>query len=192
MKLIQDPPADGPKNMQRDLELLESLGEELVLRIYQWTPNWISYGYFQTEANAQNHFPEAELNFVKRPTGGGLVDHRHDLTYTLLIPKTHLLAQLSRSECYCRVHQIIHRALLKSRVEAKLFSMETSRGIDCFQSPVPGDIIDPKTHEKLAGAAQRRTRKGLLHQGSIQCPELNKDYLIEEFKKIELCSQTEI
>ena len=36
----------------------------------------------------------------------------------------------------------------------------------CFEKPVEWDLID-ESGEKVAGAGQRRTRKGLLHQGSI-------------------------
>jgi len=38
-------------------------------------------------------------------------------------------------------------------------------GYECFQSPVPGDIV--ANGRKLAGAAQRRSKWGLLHQGAI-------------------------
>jgi lipoate-protein ligase A len=36
----------------------------------------------------------------------------------------------------------------------------------CFENPVEYDVMDA-AGEKLAGAAQRRTKLGLLHQGSV-------------------------
>jgi lipoate-protein ligase A len=39
----------------------------------------------------------------------------------------------------------------------------------CFQKPVRFDIV--AADRKLSGAAQRRTREGLLHQGSILLPD---------------------
>jgi lipoate-protein ligase A len=39
----------------------------------------------------------------------------------------------------------------------------------CFLKPVPADVLDPKGN-KLAGAAQRRTKQGCLHQGSVLLP----------------------
>jgi len=37
---------------------------------------------------------------------------------------------------------------------------------DCFANPVPADVM--MDGRKIAGAAQRRARRGLLQQGSIQ------------------------
>jgi lipoate-protein ligase A len=52
------------------------------------------------------------------------------------------------------------------------------RYTDCFANPVRADVmIDGR---KIAGAAQRRTRRGLLQQGSIQGIELENG-LAERF-----------
>lgn len=170
MQFIQDPPADGPTNMQRDRDLLESLGVEAILRIYAWAGSWASYGYFQSEAEAIAHFAGEKLQFVKRPTGGGIVDHRQDLTYSLFIPKRHNLANVSRSECYRLIHQALQVALKLQGVASHLLEQEKGQGPACFVHAVPGDLINPVTGKKIAGAAQRRTRQGLLHQGSILAP----------------------
>ncbi len=44
----------------------------------------------------------------------------------------------------------------------------------CFANPVRDDLIF--RGRKIAGAAQRRTRGGFLHQGSIQLPDLSKAF----------------
>ncbi len=181
MKVIQDSPADGLANMQRDLDLLEILEEHLILRIYYWIDDWASYGYFQTEAQAQAYFFNEDLQFVQRPTGGGFVDHRHDLTYTLLIPKSHYLAKLSRTECYYKVHRVVQVALASHNIESILLGKEQGSSPACFTHPVPGDVVDP-SGKKIAGAAQRRTRLGLLHQGSIIAPKLTASALINAFE----------
>jgi len=50
----------------------------------------------------------------------------------------------------------------------------------CFANPVRADVlIDGR---KIAGAAQRRTRQGLLHQGSIQNIDAGND-LAERFAR---------
>jgi lipoate-protein ligase A len=52
-------------------------------------------------------------------------------------------------------------------------------GSVCFNNPVAFDLAD--THGvKVAGAGQRRTRHGLLHQGSIRT-ELDTDLFGQEF-----------
>jgi lipoate-protein ligase A len=182
MQLIEDPPADGPANMQRDLDLLAGLEGALVLRFYSWSGNWASYGYFQTESDARAHFPGQNLQFVKRPTGGGIVDHREDLTYTLLIPKSHPLAQESRAGCYRRIHGLIQRGLAAQGISSCILEQEQGDSPACFIHPVPGDLVNP-LGRKLAGAAQRRTRHGLLHQGSLLTPGIESGALIEVFRK---------
>jgi lipoate-protein ligase A len=45
---------------------------------------------------------------------------------------------------------------------------------ECFANPVPADVL--VNGQKIAGAAQRRTRTGLLQQGSIQHVDLAEDF----------------
>ena len=52
-----------------------------VLRLYHWKGLWGSMGYFGEVEKAGKLLPEVSL--VRRATGGGLVDHRNDITYTL-------------------------------------------------------------------------------------------------------------
>jgi lipoate-protein ligase A len=52
------------------------------------------------------------------------------------------------------------------------------RSHNCFANPVHADVM--LNGRKIAGAAQRRTRRGLLQQGSIQGVELEND-LAERF-----------
>ena len=50
----------------------------------------------------------------------------------------------------------------------------------CFANPVSADVM--VNGQKVAGAAQRRTRSGLLHQGSIQHVDLGNGFA-ERFAK---------
>ena len=79
------------------------------------------------------------------------------------------------------------RAELAPAAEAAVTDSENSsragRGYSrhlCFANPVSADLmIDSR---KIAGAAQRRTRAGLLHQGSIQHVDLGNG-LAERFAR---------
>jgi lipoyl(octanoyl) transferase len=51
-----------------------------VLRVYGWQGNWGSLGYFGKSPKRVAGFPE--IDWVRRWTGGGTVDHRADWTYT--------------------------------------------------------------------------------------------------------------
>ncbi|MCX7916243.1 MAG: hypothetical protein N3A53_08095, partial [Verrucomicrobiae bacterium] len=98
-------------------------------------------------------------------TGGGRVYHGSDTTYTVVAPPDHWLHRARAAEAYCAIHRAVARAL--SQPVALLNHPPTSpSGVyDCFQRPVAGDVM--AQGRKVAGGAQRRSRWGLLHQGSI-------------------------
>jgi lipoate-protein ligase A len=150
-------------NMAIDEALLREVREP-VLRLYEWSVPAVSLGYFQPWALA------GERYFVRRYTGGGLVDHAHDVTYTLVLPRAHPWMELSAPESYCHLHHGVQAALAACRIESELtpaaFAIESDA---CFQKPVRFDLVAGT--QKLSGAAQRRTREGMLHQGSILLPD---------------------
>ena len=153
----------GPENMAVDGWLLDQ--EVAVLRAYDWEGSWGSLGYFGELATARKVLPGVPL--VRRATGGGVVDHRDDLTYKLAIPRECRLAGAKGSESYRIIHSALAAALHKAGHEVYL--VHEDHDIDsssCFAKPVAWDLIDGRG-AKIAGAGQRRTRKGLLHQGSI-------------------------
>jgi len=149
--------------MAVDEALLREVREP-VLRIYEWSVPAVSLGYFQPAALA------GDRPFVRRYTGGGLVDHAHDVTYTIVLPRAHPWMELSAPESYCEVHRGVQAALAACGIESEL--TPTAHAIEseaCFQKPVRFDIVAGAN--KLSGAAQRRTREGMLHQGSILLPD---------------------
>jgi lipoate-protein ligase A len=62
-------------------------------------------------------------------------------------------------------------------------------GYNCFANPVRADVMI--NGRKIAGAAQRRTRRGLLQQGSIQGTTTNTD-LAEKFARALSTNRSEI
>jgi len=131
-----------------------------LLRLYAWRQPALSYGYCQK-------FPAhlvGQYEIVRRPTGGGLVYHGNDTTYTVVIPPGHALYRLSTNDAYQAIHRAV-AAALTAQTEL-LRHARTPRGqYECFQNPVAGDVVAGS--QKLAGGAQRRGRGGVLHQGSI-------------------------
>jgi len=149
----------------------ESLLREVqgpVLRIYEWSVPALSLGYFQ-KAEIAGTRP-----FIRRFTGGGLVDHAHDVTYTIVLPRAHPWMLLSAPESYCHIHLGVQAALAACGIESELTKRaQEVESEACFQKPVRFDIVSEVG--KLSGAAQRRTREGLLHQGSILLPDPAKN-----------------
>jgi lipoate-protein ligase A len=170
LQLWLDPIArDGPENMAVDQWLAETC-DAPVLRSYRWTPGWGSFGYFVRTAD----LPAWDVRWVRRWTGGGIVDHRADWTYTLFVPRGFALAEARGAESYRTIHAALVSALRASGIDARLSSaMPPAIGGECFLQPVEHDVLDA-AGRKLAGAGQRRTARGLLHQGSVAgkvCPE---------------------
>ena len=148
------------------LEEAPRLGDP-VLRLYSWTEPAASFGYFQKFAEVERMTMLRPL--VRRPTGGGLVPHAADWTYSLAFPPMHVWYGLKAVESYRRLHEWIQAAFQQAGLGTHLSpgSTKESPG-QCFIGAEQFDVI--WQDRKIAGAAQRRTRHGLLIQGSIQPP----------------------
>ena len=169
--LVLDDPLPRPAalNMALDEALLLAEGQTPLLRIYRWERPAVSFGYFEPWAATAARFPGVEL--VRRWTGGGAVEHGEDFTYSLVLPRTHPLTNLPAGESYRLVHRALGRCVEETgagRTELNVEppSLPTAAMRECFQRPVRHDLL--QNGSKLAGAAQRRTRQGLLHQGSLR------------------------
>ena len=155
------------ENMAID-ELLLLRATELarpLIRIYDWNRPSVSIGYVQKYEAA----PQQGYTIVRRPTGGGVVFHNVDLTYTAVIPAGHAICALDRMESYRVFHRAILRLLAHFGHHGQLSPDECGpvdrATMQCFTTPTRYDVVCD--HAKYAGAAQRRTREGILHQGSI-------------------------
>ncbi|MEP6936704.1 MAG: hypothetical protein ABI871_01410 [Chthoniobacterales bacterium] len=151
-------------NMALDEALLLE-AEKPTLRFYRWEHPSLSFGYFGRFADVAGQVGKVDL--VRRWTGGGIVPHGADFTYSFIAPAGLLSAALAPHALYSRLHEGIARVLLAHGVDASLADADsTTISDDCFVNSVRADVL--VGGRKVAGAAQRRTRRGLLQQGSIQ------------------------
>jgi lipoate-protein ligase A len=170
LEVIDDPqPRPAPFNMAADEVLLEELGDSAVLRIYRWVQPSISFGYFTPLNDVA--LPRDNREPVRRWTGGGIVEHGADFTYSLMIPRRELASIGAPGRSYERIHHALAQALAGAGIAAVPIGPGMSEeyaapGSHCFEHPVPHDLMIAGC--KTAGGAQRRTRRGLLHQGSVQ------------------------
>ena len=116
-----------------------------------------------------------------------MVDHRDDWTYALVIPRGHPLEDLRASQSYRAVHDALARALRKQNVSAELKAAvpetdEENAGV-CFQRAEIYDVVHAVSGAKIAGAAQKRNKQGLLFQGSIWRPAIGRDISWEELEE---------
>jgi lipoate-protein ligase A len=165
-----------PKSAAINMAIDESLLETAVvptIRFYRWRSPALSFGYFGKFSEVEIYATERDL--VRRWTGGGIVFHGDDLTYSIVIPASDPAFSESSISIYEKIHRALAEALNGNNGRAELVGSTRctdrtpQRGgtiHDCFANPVRADVmVDGR---KIAGAAQRRTRRGLLQQGSIQ------------------------
>ena len=189
-------PRSAAMNMAIDEALLESAAAPSV-RFYRWGSPALSFGYFGRFADVADKASERDL--VRRWTGGGIVFHGADLTYSIVIPANNPVFAEPTMSIYENVHRALCKALLEAGQRATVAGVDDpGPGINaagynglCFANPVRADVtIDGR---KVAGAAQRRTRAGLLQQGSVQYVDLGNG-LAERFAQALSvnCSEREI
>jgi len=156
-------------NMALDEALLEGAVEtgKPVLRFYGWTEPAASFGYFQRFTEVESATPLRPL--VRRPTGGGIVPHDADWTYSFVVPPGHEWHGLKAEESYRRIHDWLRLAFGRLNIPTELAPRaKKSLPGQCFVGHEKFDLL---WHgKKIAGAAQRRNQLGLLIQGSIQPP----------------------
>jgi lipoyl(octanoyl) transferase len=164
--ILEESPRMAADNMAVD-ETLFLTAARPVLRFYRWIRPSVSFGYFTPWEEVALRFAGRDL--VRRWTGGGIVEHGKDLTYSLICPGGKSLPRTS--ELYRFVHLGIARILLESGSPVEVAEKtDPARSPACFEKAVQFDL--QLRGEKIAGAAIRRNRKGLLLQGSIQHLEL--------------------
>jgi lipoate-protein ligase A len=115
--------------------------------------------------------PGETFDLCRRPTGGGIVDHRNDWTYGLVIPRAHALFDAPATQAYREVHAALAAAMRALgqpvALQEKRHPSEEGPTI-CFDRPELHDVLNTATGAKIAGAAMKRNKHGLLLQGSIE------------------------
>ena len=169
----RDRPGGAAWNMAMDEALLMT-ADCPVLRVYRWETPALSFGYFLPWQVAENVSRGRVL--VRRWTGGGMVEHGDDFTWSLIVPSGMAIGRTRPAESYRLIHGALGTALEKSGivVEQVPASAPVPAGGWCFTAPAPGDLL--VTGSKIAGAGQRRCRHGLLHQSSLCGVSLPDDF----------------
>jgi lipoate-protein ligase A len=149
---------DGPMQMALDEVLLRSVTRP-TLRIYRWAAPCVTFGYFQYHALVAELYPG--LPAIRRWTGGGIVVHGKDLTFSLMIPAGDPLSDTAPTRFYRNLHGAVAIAL------GGLLAGdgEIAEGPSCFASPSRDDLM--VGGRKVLGGAIRRSGGALLYQGSL-------------------------
>jgi lipoyl(octanoyl) transferase len=179
----------------------QSAGSELpTLRFYGWSPAGFSLGYFQDASGILN-IPKCVkegVPFVRRFTGGEVIFHDQELTYSLCFPGVMTGPFNSVKDSFRINSSFILEVYRKLGLDAGFVSQRSAEvpsgpaGALCFESSEEYDIM--VQGKKLGGSSQRRIKNIIFQHGSIPLkfdfnkfkPFLNQDISGLEDKVISL------
>lgn len=171
--LLHSPELDVFGQMALDETLAQTRPEAFLLRFFRWAGPAATFGYAQRYLEVARALPpDLGAACTRRPTGGGIVPHVADLTFSCVFPAG---GELRPAEIYRRLHSALLASLREAGVAARLATTGGSpapRGpagaAQCFVQPVALDILAEQG--KILGGAIRRTGSTVLYQGSLQLP----------------------
>lgn len=182
LELLPTRTSGAAENMATDFLLLQRYPRVTPrFRHYGWRGPAFTFGYSQKIAFVRESLAAVEPPFelCRRATGGGVVDHREDWTYALVIPRGHPLEERPATQSYREIHEALAAALRAQGVDAVTKPCADEPPSDgaaagpagvCFQRAEIYDVVRGSDGAKIAGAAQKRNKHGLLFQGSIWQP----------------------
>jgi lipoyl(octanoyl) transferase len=162
-------PRSGAENMARDTALQSRASHtgETVFSIYSWSRPTLSFGRNQPALGLYDlrKIKAADIDVVRRPTGGRAILHHREVTYSVTAP----VDGGSLRQTYGRINRILQMGLsrLGVLVEAALPSPHAPVPSirPCFETPGEGELV--ARGAKLVGSAQWRENGSLLQHGSI-------------------------
>ncbi|MEA2091575.1 MAG: lipoate--protein ligase family protein, partial [Campylobacterota bacterium] len=173
-------------NMAVDEALLRNFkdGDLPIIRLYRWEPS-ISLGRFSKLEQSVDikALQKQNLSYVRRMTGGGILAHGGDLSYSITVPRR-TLKDIGVKESYRYLCQFLINLYEKLGLKAEFahdLKLESSKSNICMASNEPYDIIIDD--RKIGGNAQRYTKEVLFQHGSIPIKldaALFKDVFLEE------------
>jgi len=150
--------------------LLGSPADALVLRFYRWSGPACTFGYSQPSLAARRACDARgwkDVSPVRRATGGGIVFHDGDITFSVVLPWDRLCAP---EAIYQKIHRGIRAALKSSGVMTSLWSTQNrpvGLSASCFARAEPMDLVGEDGRKVLGGALRKKALKGL-YQGSLR------------------------
>lgn len=173
-KILDTGASSAHENMETDRRLLAELTTP-VLHLFEFEAESATFGHFiePFEHLREEGVKKRNLQLARRPTGGGIIFHLWDFTFSLLIPSTHPAYSLKPLDNYARVNQWVSKALKSHKLT--FLEEHTENSPFCMARPTIYDImLDGK---KVGGCAQRRTKEGFLHQASLSLAPPSREYL---------------
>lgn len=179
--------AEAESNMALDAKLLAELEfkKTPILHFYDWKGDCFTYGHFVKLDQFINleKMEKHRLGAAKRPTGGGIVFHIWDFAFSVLVPSHDFRFSQNTLENYDFVNRTVLKAVQKvfnpqgnlELIKEDGAAFDRSCFHFCMAKPTKYDIL--YEGKKIIGAAQRKTKHGFLHQGTISLMMPNRQLL---------------
>jgi len=168
-RLLFVAPRTGAENMARDsaLQARAARSGETVFSVYSWRRPALSLGRNQPAIGLYDlkKIRDAEIDIVRRPTGGRAILHDREVTYSVTAP----IGSGSLRETYDRINRILQMGLRQLGVCVEAAGRAERAQVPsvrpCFEVPGEGELVAGGA--KLIGSAQWRENGALLQHGSI-------------------------
>lgn len=167
-------------NMCKDEALIKSFNENShpILRIYHWSKS-ITIGISQ-DIKDYSYLNDFSEDIAKRVTGGGVLFHGHDLSYSLVLPssyfKDYKIKESYEKICYFLIN-FYKKLGLDANYAKDIEDVNLSKNEFCQVGFEAYDILINK--DKIGGNAQRRTKRLVFQHGSIPLYSVNDKKVLD-------------
>jgi lipoyl(octanoyl) transferase len=167
---------EGAYNMAEDMACLQSCEQGFsppTIKLYGWKQPTLTIGYSQQPDKLINLEKARQLDIpiIRRPTGGRVLLHSKELTYSLIAPNNHPLLGRDLKSSMCVISEMLTDCLVKlgcSRDDIQFALPSKSRsqsGPACFSLANHYELTC--RGKKIIGSAQRRKKRAFLQHGSL-------------------------
>lgn len=191
--VVLTPEFDVYENMACDEVFCETMPENYILRFFNWKKNGITFGFSQKFENVLKNLSDEDkkLDITRRPTGGGIVIHKYDLTFSFIFYEPGMFNPYATYE---KLHTAIKQEYEKNNIKLDILNEKTTSYdtntsvINCFKKPVEKDLMIQ--NRKVLGGALRKFSDYLLYQASLQIEnardngEIHKNIIKKAFSKL--------
>lgn len=190
--IVETEPFDVYGNMACDEVMCEMLPAPFILRFYRWKSNGITFGFSQRFKNVISTLDDKRktYNITRRPTGGGIVIHEDDLTFSFIFLSE---SDFNPIKTYNMLHSAIYGVYKEKGVEVTPVNAcnslyDTNNPVmECFKKPVDMDLVVGE--KKVLGGALRKFSDYMLYQASLQFENaryssLHRDVIKTAFERL--------
>ncbi len=170
-RFIDSGTASAQWNMAVDEALLSAYKENdlPILRLYRWERPSLSFGRFSRPDGTMDlhEIEKSGTSYVRRITGGGILVHGGDISYSLIVPRSFVQKKGVRNSYrfLCGFLIKLYRDLGLDAGFAHDLQIPETKSPVCLAGTEAYDIIIEGG--KMGGNAQRHTRHAMLQHGTL-------------------------